>query len=412
MRRPTTHPSKPKSKLRVSFDPDEAKAYQNETHSETDSIANSPLRTLNIARHAPSHSSLLRHSLAAAPGTPNAFPLRSTSPTPDERPTYSKDYLTELRNSTPSTPKDLSSYNSSVEEDEDLKALDLVSKFGDPSASTAKTGAIPTESQIREKKERRARLALERETSGGQQSQSEDFISLEDYDSDGEFKPRRMQISTYLQKEADREGEARLVRDDEDIAEGFDDYIEDAGRVTLSRKARREQEKKEREGMRELIEQAEDSSGESDSEAEANEAYEMAQSRAGMDGLRLSSEGAGVGALGVKKRAKRTREPNVLTKIPRLGDVVKGLKERLKEMEDEKTRMEKKVQELDQELVDVRSREEDIQQKLIEAGEDFERMKKEVEEKHGGSGLERLLNGENVEERGLESLGGTPGPAP
>lgn len=302
-----------------------------------------------------------------------------------------------------------------MEDDEDLKALDLVSKFGDPSASSTRTQAIPTEAEIREKKERRARLALEHEVTGGQPSQSEDFISLEDYDSDGEFKPRRMQISTYLQKEADREAETRLVRDDEDVAEGFDDFVEDAGRVTLSRKARREQEKKEREGMRELIEQAEDSSEESDSEAEANEAYELAQSKAGMDGLRLSSEGSGTGSLAVKKRVKRTREPTVLTKIPRLGDVVKGLRERLKEMEDEKTRMQRKVQELDQELVEVKIREEDIQQKLIEAGEEFERMKKDVEAKHGGSGLEGLLNGQNgqkMEEGGLESLGGTPGPAP
>jgi Nineteen complex-related protein 2 len=395
----------------VSFNPNEAEATQNDTQSDTDSRTSTPIRASNLARHVLSHGTLLRHSIAPSPGTPNPIHLRSTSPTPDDRPTYSKDYLNELRNSTPSTPKDLSSYNSSVEEDDDLKTLDLISKFGEPSASTVGTGPIPTEAEIREKKERRARLALEHEATGGQQSHSEDFIPLEDYDSDGEFKPRRMQVSAYLQKEASREEETRLVRDDEDIAEGFDDFVEDAGRVTLSRKARREQEKKQREGMRELIEQAEDSSEESDSEAEANEAYEIAQSRAGMDGLRLSSGGSVMGSLAVKKRAKRTKEPTVLTKIPRLGDVVKGLRERLREMEDEKTRMGKKIEELDEELVDIKSREEDIQQKLIEAGDEFERMKKEVEEKHGGSGLRGLLNTQKAEERGLESLGGTPGPA-
>jgi hypothetical protein len=221
-----------------------------------------------------------------------------------------------------------------------------------------------------------------------------------------------MQVSSYLQKEVDREGETRLVRDDEDIAEGFDEFVEDRGQVTLSRKARREQEKKEREGIRELIEQAEDSSEESDSEAEANEAYELAQSRAGMDGLKLSSGSLEMDIFGVKRRAKRTKEPTVLTKIPRLSDVVKGLKEKLKEMEDDRMRMEKKVQELDQELLEVKGREEAIQQKLVEAGEEFERMKKEVEEKHGGSGLEGLLNGQKSEERGLESLGGKPGPGP
>jgi SMC interacting uncharacterized protein involved in chromosome segregation len=88
---------------------------------------------------------------------------------------------------------------------------------------------------------------------------------------------------------------------------------------------------------------------------------------------------------------------------------VKGLKEKLKEMEDDRMRMERKVQEFDEELLEIKSREEDIQQKLVEAGEEFERMKKEVEEKHGGSGLEGLLNGQKAEEWGLESLGGTPG---
>lgn len=396
----------------MSFNSEEAEASQADATSELDSRTHTPFRTPAFARHAPSQGSLLRHSLAPPPSTPNALPLRSTSPTQEDRPSYSKDYLTELRNSTPSTPKDLSSYNSSVEEDEDLQTLDLFSKFGEPSASTTSTAAIPTEAEIREKKERRARLALEHDATGGQAAQSDDFIPLEDYDSDGEFKPRRMQVSSYLQKQAECEDETRLVRDDEDIAEGFDDFVEDGGRVTLSRKARREQEKKERQGMRELIEQAEDTSEESDSEAEANEAYEMAQSRAGMDGLRLSSGGSGMDIFGVKKRVKRTREPTVLTKIPRLGDVVKGLRERLKDMEAEKVRVEKRVQELDQELVDVKNREDDIQQKLVEAGEEFERMKKEVEDKHGGSQLEGLLNGQKAEERGLESLGGTPGPAP
>src|SRR5256886_8117286 len=52
--------------------------------------------------------------------SPDALPLQSTSATSEDRPSYSKDYLNELRNSTPSTPKDLSSYNSSIEDDEDV----------------------------------------------------------------------------------------------------------------------------------------------------------------------------------------------------------------------------------------------------------------------------------------------------
>ncbi len=382
----------------MSFNPDEAETTQKDGPSDTDTKVS---RQSSLARHAPSQS-LLRHALAPSQGLgiPNALLVRSSTPTED-RPSYSKDYLTELRNCTPSTPKDLSSYNSSVEEDEDLKALDVVSKFGGGSSSRS-SGAIPTETEIREKKERRARLAKEHGAEA-------DYISLEDYDSDGEFKPRRVQsaVSTYLQKESDRE-DTRLVRDDEDIAEGFEDFVEDAGRVTLNKKGKREQARKELEERRELIEMAEDSSEESDSEAEANEAYEMAQSRAGMDGLRL---GDSAKAQSVRKRATRgAREPSVMAKIPRLGDVVKGLKERLKEMEDGKGRMEKRMQEIDRELMKVKETEEHIQQQLVEAGEEFEKMKKEVEEKHGGGKLNGLLGVEQAEERGLESLGGTPGP--
>lgn len=339
----------------------------------------------NVLRHVPSHS-LLRHS---------------TETPAEDRPSYSKDYLTELRNSTPSTPKDLSSYTSSVEEEEDLKALELASKFGDTPMPGPSTGAIPTESEIREKKERRARLAKEH---GAEQ----DYIALEDYDSDGEFKPRRMQVSTYLEKEQDREEDSRLIREDEDVLEGFDDFVEDAGRVTLDKKGKREQRKRELLERREMIINAENSSSESDSEAEANEAYELAQSRAGMDGLNLGEQAV---KRGVKKRATRgAREPAAMVKIPRLGDVVRGLKERQKGMEDDKKRMETRVVELDRELLKVKEMESHIQAQLEEAGQEFERMKNALQEKHRGSGPNGLLGEEKAELRGLENLGGTTGP--
>ena len=99
-----------------------------------------------------------------------------------------------------------------------------------------------------------------------------------------------------------------------------------------------------------------------------------------------------------------------MSKIPRIGDVLKGLKGSIKEMEDEKERMEKRVREIDVELMKVQETEDHIQQQLVEAAAEFERMKKEIEEKHGGGRLNGLLGLEQAEERGLESLGGTPGP--
>ena len=95
--------------------------------------------------------------------------------------------------------------------------------------------AIPTDAEIREKKERRARLAKE-----------QDFISLDNdggntviEDVDDELNDEKI-LLPYAQRASSSKEETRLVRDNEDIAEGFDELVSD-GRVALGKKVEREQ---------------------------------------------------------------------------------------------------------------------------------------------------------------------------
>jgi hypothetical protein len=234
--------------------------------------------------------------------------------------------------------------------------------------------SIPSATEIEEAKQRRARKAKE--------ANAEDFIALEDYDSDGEFKPQRMQVSTFFDKTAAED--TRLVRDDEDIAEGFEAFVDDPGKVTLSRKAKREQERKEKENMRAMIEEAEDSSDESDSSAERNYAYETAQTSHGMDGLSLKQRQIG-----------RPQQPKEITPIPKLAAVLARFRKGIQGLEYERVRLEKRRADIQKEKGEIASREENIQRLLVETGEKFERLRREAEEHVNGNGLER----------GLESLG-------
>ncbi|EPQ64240.1 BgtA-20956 [Blumeria graminis f. sp. tritici] len=134
---------------------------------------------------------------------------------------YSKEYLNELKNLTPVAPKDLCSNHTLTEHKDEIFTAGTDEQMAVMAHNIP--AIIPSQAEIQEKKDRRARLAIEK-----------DFISLE--------------------PQTDQE-----------------------------RQARRRQLKE----MAELIEQAECSSDETsdDSEVERCTAYERAQTRAGMDGL-------------------------------------------------------------------------------------------------------------------------------
>lgn len=285
------------------------------------------------------------------------IPFRQT----EDRPSYSADHLNELKTSTPSTPKDLRS-RSDID-NEDSKELDLASKFGSDLAFHDTSSAIPTEPEIREKKERRARLAKE-----------QDFINLSDEDaqeqedSDGE-----RSLLPYAKQKPPKE-ETRLVRDDEDVAEGFDEFVSD-GRIALGKKAEREQKRRQEAEMRDLINEAEggnDSadSEDDDSEAERHAAYEAAQTRKGMDGLKRDEQST---------RPRRPRTPPRITPLPTLAGYLEKLRQRLAGMEFARMQKVRRLEEIKKEKEDIRIREEEIQKLLKETGERYEKLRQETE---------------------------------
>lgn len=414
VRRPTTNAPKTKSKLRVSFNPGEEE--------DGPGGGNTPQ----------AKSSRLGLS-SAAQDLINRTSTREQEGGEDQnhdRPKYNKAYLDELRHSTPSTPRDLSSRDSPSRELVDQSsntALDLESKFGKAAISGNSSSRIPSAAEILEKKERRARLAKEQAALASEHlpgSNSEDFISLEDYDSDGEFKPRRMQVGSYIPPSS-REKDTRLLPDDEDLAEGFDQFVEDAGRVTLSRKGQREQTIQEREAIRNLIDRAEGGGGggdnyeddnasgtsDSDSELERRNRYDAAQTHRGMEGLREAHEAH-------TRHANRPRPPRETTAIPKLAAGLTRLRDLVSNLEYERARIEKRRADIARERADIVASQAHIQTSLEEAGRELERVTREHADRSGtgtaaaGSAVDGMAalngNGQPQAARGLESFGNTP----
>ncbi|KIW32731.1 uncharacterized protein PV07_04259 [Cladophialophora immunda] len=402
VRRPTHSAPRTKSKLRVSFNP-----------GEEDGPGRGEAATSGAVQQSKSATRLGLSSAAQDIISRREHEDRDGEGQNHDRPKYNKAYLDELRNSTPSTP-DLSSRDSPsrelVEPSTNLE-LDLESKFGKTAALSSTTSPhIPSAAEIKEKKERRARLAKEQAA-----ERSEDFIPLEAYDSDGEFKPRRMQVSSYLAPP--REKETRLVREDEDIAEGFDDFVEDSGRVTLSKKGLREQSRREKEAIRNLINEAEgaspdnsvdgDGGSASDSDYERRQEYELAQTHHGMDGL--SSHATH------KRQLNRPRQPRETTPIPKLSVGLTRLRDMVSALEYERAKIAKRKADIEREKTEIKQSQEHIQRSLEEAGQELERVQREHAERVNGAkpgtptgtdgNPESLHAAPTGVERGLESFG-------
>lgn len=286
-----------------------------------------------------------------------------------DRPSYSSEYLKELRDSTPSTPK------TSTDEEKD-RTVDVAAKFGEVMKVSGQS-AIPSEAEIREKKARRARLALEHT------AHEDDFIALDDNDGDDDW-------DAVARGEKDEVQDTRLVRDDEDFAEGFDEYVED-GKVSLGRKAEREQKRKDREAMRELIDDAEGLSDEEDSDLEEKAAYEATQTKAA-----IGQRSGGI---------DRPRTPPKMTSLPKLSSSLERLRMSLAAMETSKTQMISRMEELRKEKEDIAVREVEIQGLIKEAGDNYERLKKEAGIDSAAGEDANAAAGALEMSRGLESIG-------
>ncbi|KAL7786368.1 nineteen complex-related protein 2 domain-containing protein [Trichoderma ceciliae] len=312
----------------------------------------------------------------AARGLP--LPVRSYQDD-DDRPRYSKEYLDELRSSTPNTPSDLSSLKANLCEKMDLDPSELegaliVESPMPSSTALPQTTQILTEAEIRERKERRARLAKEK-----------DYISMGDED-DGLLSRKK-------------KDDSRLVAEDEDLGEGFDDYVEDGG-LSLGKRAEKERRKQERRQMAELIHAAEGhtSDSSSDSDAERRIAYETAQTRAGLDGLKKPRKDPNEQLLQV---------PPKITPLPSLAECLVQLQATLRSMENDIHTKTATVTQLTSERDDIIKREAEVQAFLNETGRKYEEaMGRKPHPAEGGASAGP--GAELAGERGLESLGATP----
>jgi hypothetical protein len=292
----------------------------------------------------------------------------------DDRPKYSKEYLEELQSSTPNTPQRPSTLPPGDSDLMDLDASELegavvvdTSDFNQPQPT-----AILSEVEIREKKERRQRLALEK-----------DFLSVED-DED-----------PFGRKKKD---DTRLIAEDEDLGEGFDNYVEDGG-LSLGRRAEKERRKQDRKQMEELITAAEGhtSDSSSDSDAERRIAYEAAQTRAGMDGLKKPRKDPSQDLL---------QAPPKISPLPSLTECLARLQTTLKGMGEEMKGKQNRVEKLKNEREEIVKREGEVQALLDETGRKYQEAMgqgKVVD----GKGPDILANApvEMVGARGLETLG-------
>lgn len=306
----------------------------------------------------------------------------------DDRPKYSREYLDELQSSTPSTPRDVSTLQVIPGDEMELDASELEGALivDLPASTSAKptTTQILTDAEIRERKERRARLALEK-----------DFLSVEDDDEEG---------GPSWQKKKE---ETRLTAEDEDLGEGFDDYVEDGG-LSLGKRAEKERRKHDRLKMAEMIHAAEGhtSDSSSDSDAERRIAYESAQTRAGLDGLK-------------KKPRKPTTSdallqvPPKITPLPNLSECLAQLQLTLNGMTAEIKAKTATVDNLRRERDDIVKREAEVQALLDETGKKYEVAmggpKNTTAAAAAAEGKLGFRSGvEMAGERGLESLGATP----
>ncbi|OLN81508.1 hypothetical protein CCHL11_10309 [Colletotrichum chlorophyti] len=319
----------------------------------------------------------------------NRLPMR-TFRDEEDRPKYSKEYLDELQNSTPNTPQNLSSLRM---QDEDGMQLDSSELEGAVIVNSEEFGSRPqqtnilTDAEIQERKQRRARLA--------QEQLDGDFISFDDDDGSASLRKKK--------------NDTRLVPEDEDLGEGFDDFVEDGG-LSLGKKAEREEKVRRRREMAEQIKLAEGDSGdESDaSEAERRAAFEAAQTRSGMDGLQKPERAPAEQLLQV---------PPKITPLPSLNECLSRLQTTMRAMELELAEKTKRVEELRREKEGILARKKEVQELLNEAGKKYTAVagNGSPAEPVGQSPARQITSAGASElkvERGLESLGTTPNGRP
>jgi hypothetical protein len=286
----------------------------------------------------------------------------------DNRPSYSVESLQELKDSTPTTPRDITTdtSNSEVEdESSNAKALDLSSKFGSSLSRYQQPSAIPTAAEIAEKKARRARLAKEQA--------AEEFISLDPSDPElDDDNVMRDDNGRLMLKPKDKYGqsESRLIQDDEDIMENFDEFTEADGKILLGRKAEAQGARKRKQDMAAQIAEAEGAS-DSDSNAserERNEAFEAAQTRHGTYSSHPTTD---------PYADARPRTPPKISPLPTLDGVIERLRKQVSDLQSSRMQKLQEMEALQREKIRLGEEEIRIQKALRETADKFAQLRAE-----------------------------------
>lgn len=295
------------------------------------------------------------NSALRASSTTRQIPTRSFGAEPD-RPAYNREFLEELQSSTPNAPANLDTL--SLHDDPGAMSLSAAELEGavivpsaDATLSTITTAAslIPSALEIRAKKERRARLR-----------QEDDAYASDDDNDDGYIS---------LQSKKSTKDDTRLLAEDEDLGEGYDEFVED-GRLELGRRGEGAMRRRQRREMAALIDVAEGASEDgvdSDSDAERKAAYEAAQTRAAMEGLRA------VGAAGGKQDEDAMAGTGRLVipkmkPLPELEGSLARMRELVQGMEELVAAKKRRIETVEKERRDILEREREVQEVLNEAG--------------------------------------------
>lgn len=248
-------------------------------------------------------------------------------------------------------------------------------------------GHILTTTEIREKKERRARLAKEG-----------DAYKSDAEEGDDEY------ISLLPSKKKD---DTRLIAEDEDLGEGYDEFVED-GRLELGKRGEKEARRRQRKEIEALINAAEGSSEDedTDSDAERKAAYEAAQTRAAMDGLhRFADEEDGNGGAGGRLIIPKMKP------LPELAASLARMRQLVQEMDEQVAAKRKRIEGVEKEKKEILDREREVQEVLNQAGMKYQSamgVKTEhVVDAETLAAQSPLRPGGQVKsaERGLESFG-------
>ena len=355
LKRPAVKPRK--SALRTSFGPSSVEDDDSEP-SGVVTPKRSNLSRIAIQRNAEKRTSLLASNISTRKLDED-----------DDGPSYSAASLKELQDSTPTTPRDTSTdaNNSEVEDtSSDAKALDLTSKFGSSLSRYQQPSAIPSAAEIAEKKSRRARLAKEQT--------ADEFISLDpsDPELDDDDNVMRDDTGRLVLKPKDKygQGESRLVHEDEDVMENFDEFTEADGKILLGRKAEAEAARKRKQDIASQIAEAE---GVSDSDSDAserarNEAFEAAQTRHGTYSSHPTTD---------PYADARPRTPPEISPLPTLDGVIERLRKQLSDLQSSRMQKLQEMEALQREKIRLGEEEIRIQKALRETADKFAQLRAE-----------------------------------